>query len=344
MAALGVLYLLFTYTPVKAFLSRFPTAEAGMSRLALFTLGLLTSLHCVGMCGGINLAQSSASAQAGEQVARANLFYNLGRVLSYTLIGALAGALGSVLRVSTAVQAVIELLAALLMLLMGLNLLDFAFLRGLLPHLPAGLRLRLLHRGRNSSLWVGLVNGLMPCGPLQAMQLYALATGSAVRGAVSMLLFSLGTVPLMLGFGLVSGSLNHRYARPMRLASGALVLVMGMSMLTNGLSLAGVNPGLASANIKTAVISDDVQQVYSELDWRGYPDITVEAGKPVRWVISAEERKLTGCNNEIVIPGLQMRIPLKAGDNVIEFQADEPGVIPYTCWMGMLHGSITVTG
>ncbi|MBP5623054.1 MAG: sulfite exporter TauE/SafE family protein, partial [Thermoguttaceae bacterium] len=61
---------------------------------------------------------------------------------------------------------------------------------------------------RRSSLVIGLLNGLMPCSPLQSMQIYALSTGSIIRGALSMLLFSLGTVPLMLGLGVFSGKLN----------------------------------------------------------------------------------------------------------------------------------------
>ena len=90
------------------------------------------------------------------------------------------------------------------------------------------------------------------------------------------------------------------------------------------------------------MVEERVQTVNSELEWRGYPDITVKAGVPVRWVIHAEAGRITGCNNEMVIPALNLRVPLQEGDNVVEFTAQEPGVIPYTCWMGMLHGSITV--
>lgn len=226
------------------------------------------------------------------------------------------------------------------MLLMALRLLGAG---GLSLALTGGLRTRLMRAGRNSSLWIGLINGLMPCGPLQAMQLYALATGSWWKGALSMLAFSLGTVPLMLGFGLVSGRLNRRFAGPMRKASGALVLIMAVAMLTNGLALAGVQlraGGRRSAD--DAVISPEVQIVNSELDYRSYPDITVRAGIPVRWTIHADAERITGCNNEMVIPKLDMRVPLSEGDNVVEFTADVPGIIDYTCWMGMLHGSITV--
>ncbi|MBR1822425.1 MAG: sulfite exporter TauE/SafE family protein [Clostridia bacterium] len=340
---LALVFLLMALSPLRGLLSRFPTARAGMGLGALFLVGLMTSLHCVAMCGGINLAQSAASAQSGRRVTGANLQYNLGRIISYTLVGGIVGAIGSVFGLSAAAQAGIQIAAAAFMVLMALNLMDIGVLKGLVPSLPAGLRTRLMGRGSRSSLYVGLLNGLMPCGPLQAMQLYALSTGSWWMGALSMLCFCLGTVPLMLGFGLVSGRLNKRFAAPMRIASGALVLLMGLSMLSNGLALAGVQLRLpARVASDTAAADEDIQLVSSELDWRGYPDITVKAGVPVRWTIHAAAEKITGCNNEMVIPALNLRVPLEPGDNVVEFTVDSPGVIPYTCWMGMLRGTITV--
>ena len=342
LAVLAALFALVSLSPVSGLLSRFPTAKAGMGLGALFVVGLLTSLHCVAMCGGINLAQSAASAQAGRRVSASNIQYNLGRLVSYTIVGGIIGAIGLVFKLSNAAQATIQLVAAIFMVLMALNLLDIGGLRGVGPTLPAGLRTKLMGKVSRSSLYLGLLNGLMPCGPLQAMQLYALSTGSWHMGALSMFCFCLGTVPLMLGFGLVSGKLNKRFARPMRVASGVLVLLMGMAMLSNGLSLAGIQlrlPGSAASD--ASVANENIQVIESELDWRGYPDITVEAGIPVRWNIHAEAEKITGCNNEMVIPALNLRVPLSEGDNIVEFTVDEPGVIPYTCWMGMLRGTIT---
>lgn len=337
--ALFALYLLFVYTPVNALLGQVPVVREGMSLGAVFLVGLLTSLHCVAMCGGINLAQSANAAKT-RRVPTGNVLYNLGRVLSYTATGAVVGALGQVLRTSPKMQAAIQIVAAVWMLLMALNL---AGILPKLPSLPASWHKRLLG-GHTSSLWIGLLNGLMPCGPLQAMQLYALSSGSWWKGALSMLVFAVGTVPLMLGLGLLGGRLNKRAARPMRIASGVLVLVMAMAMLTNGASLLGLNLRVfGTQSIEAAATDDAVQQIRSELDWRGYPDITVKKGVPVQWVLHAEARKLNACNSEIVIPALGLRIPLEEGDNLIEFTADDAGVIPYTCWMGMLHGSITVT-
>ena len=326
LAVLAGLFALLALTPVRTLLSAFPVARAGMSLGALFVLGLTTSLHCVAMCGGINLAQSADAA-----------------LISYTVVGGIVGAIGSVFRLSIPVQAAIQIFAAIFMALMALNLLDIGFLRGWIPTLPDSLRNRLMRHGTHSSFYIGLLNGFMPCGPLQAMQLYALSTGSWQTGALSMLCFCLGTTPLMLGFGLVSGTLNRRFAKPVRIASGALVLIMGMAMLINGLSLAGVPLRPLTGNTAdTAGNDSEVQIVRSELDWQGYPDITVRAGVPVRWVIHADEEKITGCNNEMVIPALDLRVPLSPGDNIVEFTVNEPGVIPYTCWMGMLNGSITV--
>lgn len=343
LAVLAALFALVALSPLRGFLSRFPIAKAGMGLGALFMVGLLTSLHCVAMCGGINLAQSAASAHAGRRVSASNIQYNLGRLVSYTVVGGVVGAVGSVFKLSNAAQAAIQLVAAIFMVLMALNLLDIGGLRSVVPTLPVGLRTKLMGKGSRSSLYIGLLNGLMPCGPLQAMQLYALSTGSWHMGALSMFCFCLGTVPLMLGFGLVSGKLNKRFARPMRVASGVLVLLMGMTMLSNGLSLSGIQLSIPrGAASDVAVSAENIQTVESELDWRGYPDITVEAGVPVRWNIHAEAEKITGCNNEMVIPALGLRVPLSEGDNTVEFTVDEPGVIPYTCWMGMLRGTITV--
>jgi len=343
LAVLTALYALVSLSPLRGFLSRFPTAKASMGLGALFVVGLLTSLHCVAMCGGINLAQSAASAHAGRRVSASNIQYNLGRLVSYTIVGGVVGAVGSVFKLSNAAQAGTQLVAAIFMVLMALNLLDIGGLRSVVPTLPVKLRSKLIGKDSHSSLYIGLLNGLMPCGPLQAMQLYALSTGSWHMGALSMFCFCLGTVPLMLGFGLVSGKLNKRFARPMRVASGTLVLLMGMAMLSNGLNLAGIRLRLSSSTASDAAVADaNIQIVESELDWRGYPDITVKAGVPVRWNIHAEAEKITGCNNEMVIPALNQRVPLSEGDNIVEFTVDEPGVIPYTCWMGMLRGTITV--
>ena len=344
-ALLAALYWVMTRTVVADWMSAFPVARAGMGLGMLFAMGLMTSLHCVAMCGGINIAQSASAAQKGRRPARANVLYNLGRVISYTVIGGIIGALGMAFSVSSTVKAWIQIAAAAFMLIMALNLMGgFSWLHRFSVSLPKGIGRRI--RGGSaghSSFVIGLANGLMPCGPLQSMQLFALSTGGWWMGALSMLCFSLGTVPLMLCIGLIGGRLNQRFAKPMRVISALLVVMMGMSMLASGLSLAGV--GMSATPMGEdgfAVIQNGTQYVRSEIDFGSYPAITVQVGVPVRWTISAEEGKLNGCNNEIVIPAYGLTVPLQAGENIVEFTPTQTGAIPYTCWMGMIRSTIYV--
>ena len=343
--ALAALHALMTLTPLSRWVNAFPLAQAGMSLGALFLVGMMTSVHCVAMCGGINLAQSASAGQKGQGVLKANLLYQAGRVLSYALIGMLVGALGSVLSISDTLRGAIQLLAAAFMILMALNLLGgFDWTRRLSLHLPLGLstKLAVLTQGRSSFL-IGLANGLMPCGPLQSMQLFALSTGSWTMGGLSMLAFALGTVPLMLGFGFVGGKLNQRWQKPMRYVSAALVAVMGVSMLSSGLALTGIGVNLPTrdpANI--AVVADGSQAVWSELDYGSYPTITVQAGMPVTWTFHADEEKINSCNGAFVIPEYGIRVTVQPGDNVITFTPEEEGTVPYYCWMGMIRSSIRV--
>ena len=344
-AVAALLYLLLTRTAVSRWMQAFPMAREGMGMGMLFAVGLATSLHCVAMCGGINIAQSAASAQRGRRPSRANLLYNLGRLTSYTLIGGIVGALSMAFSISASGKAAIQLIAAAFMLIMALNLLGgFGWLRRITPRLPEGLRARLAGGAAGkSSYYIGLANGLMPCGPLQAMQLYALSSGSWWRGAMSMCCFCLGTIPLMLGIGLVGGSLNRRFARPMRVISAMLVLAMGMSAMASGLALAGVGVAASPRGEEGASVADGGEQVVrSELEFGGYPVITVQAGTPVEWTIHAGESRINSCNNEIYIPEFDLSVPLQPGDNVIRFTPERSGAIPYTCWMGMIRSTIYV--
>jgi sulfite exporter TauE/SafE len=307
------------------------------------------------MCGGINLSQCLPQAGAagdGRLAAlRPALLYNLGRVVSYTAVGFAVGALGSALTFGTAFQGVLKLIAGIFMVLMGVNMLGiFPVLRGLTPRMPRGLAHKIdAEKGKsNSPLAVGLLNGFMPCGPLQAMQLYALSTGSAYVGAFSMFLFSAGTVPLMFGLGALSSVLSKKFTRKAMTVGAVLVVVLGMSMFSQGWGLSGFElPGGAagrpdvSAADQTQIV-DGVQLVNSTLSSGEYPTITVWAGTPVRWIIDAPKGSINGCNNRMFINEYGIEHAFALGENVIEFTPTDVKAVRYTCWMGMISGVIHV--
>lgn len=334
----------------------FPVAKDGMGYGMLFVIGLLTSVHCVAMCGGICLSQcvpQKEESPVGKFAAlRPSLLYNTGRVISYTIIGGIVGAIGSVVSFSGFMKGIVQILAGVFMMIMGLNMLNiFPWLRKLQPRMPKSFAKMINSRRKsNSPFYIGILNGLMPCGPLQAMQIYALSTGSPIKGAISMFLFSIGTVPLMFAFGVLSSFLSKKFTVKMMKVSGVLVILLGVFMFNNGTSLSGVALPTVPSTIQTgteakpgiATIRENVQVVTSGLTTRSYEPITVQKGIPVRWTITAEPGEISGCNNAIIIPQYNITKSLEIGDNVIEFTPTESGAIAFSCWMGMIRSKITV--
>ena len=227
----GILLLAISVLMKQLGLSRifnaFPQVEENMGYGMLFLIGLATSVHCIGMCGGIHLSQClSYQKNSGEQrhgekgkkkwaTVYPSFLYNLGRVLSYTVVGGVVGGFGSVISFSGKGKGAVQLIAGIFMVIMGINMLNiFPWLRKFNPRMPKVFA-RKINQGKqkNGAFFVGILNGLMPCGPLQAMQLYALSTESPLKGAFSMFLFSIGTVPLMFGFGALSSFLSQKFTK-----------------------------------------------------------------------------------------------------------------------------------
>lgn len=352
------LYVLIQHFGILNLLVPSRLAETNVGYGMLFVIGLITSVHCVAMCGGINLSQCIPQKEAQETGGRfaslrPALFYNAGRVLSYTAVGFIVGALGSVLTFSNALQGTLKLIAGIFMVIMGLNLLGgFPWLRRLVPRMPKIFAKKIYAKKSRSKspLLVGLLNGLMPCGPLQAMQIYALSTGNAFSGALSMFLFSMGTVPLMFVLGAAGTALGKKFTGKMMTAGAVLVVVLGLSMFSQGMNLAGFSQsgtftggnGTAQADVAKIDTEEGIQVVTSTLSPGRYPDITVSAGVPVKWVIDAPQGSINGCNNELLIQEYNIGHKFQTGENIIVFTPEEAGTYRYTCWMGMIRGTITV--
>ena len=338
--ATSILLLAFAINRIFSYnvFNAIPTIDSGVSYGMLFVTGLLTGIHCIGMCGAIGL-YASADARAVRSLKRP-LLYNAGRVISYTVIGALVGLFGSVFSLSSRVRGAVILAAAVCMLLMALSML------GLLRfHLPSIFRFK--PRGsRGGAFVIGLLNGLMPCGPLQAMQLYALSTGSALRGALSMLLFALGTVPLMLASGALLNLTRGKAKLVIGKIASVLILLLSLSMLNRGLLTFGIDVsdvfGDRYDGYIAATMDGGVQRVEFDLEFDAFADVVVQKGVPVRMTIHADEGKITGCNNEVVSADFGFDVPLVPGNNVVEFTPTETGEYTYTCWMNMIRNHIRV--
>ena len=232
-----------------------PNIDSNITYGMLFVTGVLTSIHCVSMCGAINLI---AIIDHNKRNYKRPILYNLGRVISYTIIGGIVGGIGSVLSFNDTIKGIIILIAGVIMLLMAFNMLGILDFR-----LPIIRKLKIRNKS-NNALIIGLINGLMPCGPLQAMQVYALSTGSVLKGALSMLLFSLGTVPLMLFVGIFYNLIKGKGKIIINKIASVLILILSIVMLNRGLLALGFDITKAFndyGNYTKTTIKEDYQIV-----------------------------------------------------------------------------------
>lgn len=197
-----------------------PQAESGAGFGVLFVIGLLSGVHCIGMCGGIMLTQKNAVA------------YNAGRLLSYTVAGAVFGAIGTVITYDAQFKSMLFTICGGLVVIIGLMMWGIPFLRQISPELTKPCRFK---GGR--PLVIGLLTGLMPCGALASMWLFAAASGSALKGAESMFAFGLGTCAVMLLFGTFGTLIPAKYNKYILKSGTVLIVTLGLILMTKGIAM-----------------------------------------------------------------------------------------------------------
>lgn len=210
--------------------------------VAALVIGLLGGVHCLGMCGGL-ISAVGFTQQAGSRRFPILLAYNLGRISSYALAGALAGGLGAtVLSLSGLHQAqqFLYFFAALFMIALGLYL--AGLWRGVaqIERLGKGFWQKIEPFSRRfipvktpwQALPFGMIWGWLPCGLVYSVLIWSLSAGSAVQGLLLMLAFGLGTLPNLLLMGTAANRLNYFTRQPaVRLVAGLIVCAFGVLML-----------------------------------------------------------------------------------------------------------------
>jgi sulfite exporter TauE/SafE len=253
--------------------------------LLMASLGFLGSFgHCLGMCGPITVAFSLAeqpSAPGRWQQLRFHLLLNVGRIVSYTLVGAAIGALGSVLVIGGQMAGVGSLLRRGIALATGLLLIWFGLAQispGQVPKVPLlnpmakpGWHDRLgrtmehlaIHPQRWTPLLMGLAWGLMPCGFLYAAQLKAAETTDLWRGGAAMLAFGVGTLPTMLGVGASTAWLSADRRGQLFRLGGWVTLTVGLLTLIRGNAMVDFTGHGALICLALALIARPISRLWS---------------------------------------------------------------------------------
>lgn len=310
-------------------------------------IGFMTSFHCVGMCGALVLSYTTQDTALGRPSYLSHCWYALGKTFSYTIIGAAFATLGGIVAFTPWLRGVIALGAGVFLLLFGLNMLGLIRLRVQL-RTPAFV-MRFIgrqHKKHSHPLITGLLNGLMiVCGPLQAMYILAAGTGNPLQGATLLFSFGIGTLPVMLGFGVFASTLAKSIGPKLVKFSSVVVMVMGAVMLNRGLALAdtGYDMNSLASRIKNLKTNNQALSIIKmrigEEDFQ--PDhFVLKQGQSVRWEIEVTDRSF--CRTALEVPSFQVMVRLTDGLQAIEFAPPRQGLILWRCLEPERYGAFTV--
>jgi sulfite exporter TauE/SafE len=200
-----------------------------------FLIGLTAGVSsCMALIGGLVLGVSAKWNQEhsdNSTFARfaPHLYFHLGRILGFGLLGGILGLFGSVIHFSNVFLGVMTLIVGVIMVLLGLNLTNLSPRLGSFSFkLPKFLGKHVNGEGTGeiSVFLTGMATFFLPCGFTLAMQAYAVSTGNFMTGAMSMALFALGTVPGLLSIGFVSSVLRGNWLKKFFAFTGVVVLAL----------------------------------------------------------------------------------------------------------------------
>ncbi len=345
------------------------TVTQSMSFAAAVVLGLVAGTSsCLAVAGGLLLSSAAKFNERYRGTSTNDRFrpvflFVAGRVVGYTVLGGLIGLLGTAFTFSPYVTGGLIVLAAVYMMIMGLDMLSISprWLKACMPRMPKSISRRVID-AKGKEHWsapfiLGAGTFFLPCGFTQAFQVYALTTGSIWQSALMLGGFAVGTAPALLALGWASSSLKGKAGKFFFQFSGALVIVLGIWNIQNGLALAGVTaPDFQSDSTSTEIVTErnvndpnvklvnGVQQIRMSLIptapyYSPSSEFTVKAGVPVKWEIDGGG---SGCRAFFQIPKLGVSEALNNQKTVMDFTPQKPGRYTFSCGMGMYRGILTV--
>lgn len=315
---------------------------------------------CMALVGGLVLGVASRFAQENPNASTKekftpHLFFNGGRIVSFFVLGGVIGFIGSFFQISPSFMGLMIILVGISMMYLGLQLTNiFPQLTGSSITLPKWISKALgisthqdssySHRGAST---LGALTFFVPCGFTQAIQLYAMTTGSFITGALTMAVFAVGTTPGLLSLGGLTSFIKGKSSGLFFKIVGLTVIAMALFNISNGLTLAGIKKAgqtkvqgqKTDPNVK---MENGVQVVRMEQNARGYyPDVfTVKKGVPVKWIVKSVYPY--SCASSLVVQKLNIRTTLTEREQVFDFTPKDSGEIPFSCSMGMYSGVINV--
>ena len=367
--AFAVIILIFSLFSKFELAKFFPDASGNIGLLVALGLGVVASLStCLAITGGIVMSFSSRykydnSAKKISFLSRSlpQIYFHIGRVGGFFILGGLLGALGGKIQYSNGFTGFLTIIVALIMLYIALNILGlFPSITKLGFYLPKkwSRGISNLQADNNPSLiaGIGALTFFLPCGFTQSMQLAAVASGNFLSGALIMTVFALGTLPVLFSVGFGSSYVQNKKFGFLKKFIAAIIIFFALYSLNSGLSISGskysvdfwskftnkINVG--DTNDGGSLIDEDGYQIVKlDIDYTfKQNEFRIKKDIPVKFIVNAI--RVTGCSDEVIIRRLGLTTgKLKNGDQgLIEFTPTATGVIPFSCWMGMINGRFIV--
>jgi sulfite exporter TauE/SafE len=210
--------------------------------VAALVFGFFTSFHCIGMCGPIAIALPLKKNSWYSKVI-SSLLYNFGRTITYGFLGAIFGLLGKGFKMS-GFQSWVSIIVGILMILSVVFPVLFKqkqyldrIMYSYVGKMISAFR-KLFKKSTYPSLFlIGLLNGLLPCGPVYAAIALAIVGGSILSGSIYMILFGLGTIPIMLSLNLIGHTISIGMRNKIRKVIPVFIIIIGILFILRGLHL-----------------------------------------------------------------------------------------------------------
>jgi len=339
-----------------------------------FLFGFLAGIsNCAALVGGIILSMSKQwneiypdSDSAWKKI-QPHLTFNAGRIISYVVLGAILGAIGSKLNFSLKFGPILVIAVSVIMIFLAFQMFGFKAFGKFQFTMPKFITRFIANesnfKGRYLPFLMGAFTFFLPCGFTITAQGLALISGNAIQGGLIMLLFALGTLPMLLFIGLSSVKFSqkpHLSNRFLKIAA-ILVLFFALYNINFQLNVLGIsslsNLGINSSQLLDTKKNDSLQNeeglplivngkqiLKMDASSRGYSPnyFRVKVGIPIRWEIT--DKGTSGCANAVISKNLfEGEIPLTPGQTSIkEFTPEKTGKFKFSCWMGMVSGIIEV--
>jgi uncharacterized protein len=336
----------------------------------IFLTGLTVGgLTCLAVQGGllasvIAAREESATSNIKKHAFLATAVLLISKLIAYTILGFLLGAFGGAINISGTVQTIMQLFAGLYMLAMAGNLLNLhPIFRYIIIQPPRFLTRMVRNQSKSKDIFAPALLGAMtifiPCGTTIAMEALAISSTNPWYGAAIMFAFTLGTIPLFSGIGILTSLLGESYKTKFLKLAAVAIIYLGLTSINGSLTAFGspVTAQTLADNFPVAlVLPEDSNSSTSQttavkttqnpeilITSRGYYPGLVQVKKDQPVTVKLISKDAYSCASAFRIPSLDISYNLQSNETrEFTFTPTKPGKILFTCSMGMFRGYIEV--